>query len=68
MPGAWPAWTPGALLVGLIKRSIIHCSTQNMKALGHVVSDKKIFIYVFPIVSLWEPLAPGVGPFLIPGA
>ena len=27
--------------------------TKNMKALGHVVSKKKIF-YVFPIVSLWE--------------
>ena len=25
-----------------------------MKALGLVVSEKKIFLYVFPIVSLWE--------------
>ena len=51
MPGTWPVWTPGAPLAGFIKRSTIHFSTQNMKALGHVVSEK-IFSYVFPIVSL----------------
>ena len=42
MPGAWPVWTPGTPLAGFIKRS----STQNMKALGHVVSEKKI-IFMF---------------------
>ena len=26
------------------------------------------FFYVFPIVSLWELMTPGVGPFLTPGA
>ena len=26
------------------------------------------FFYVFPIVSLWELINPGAGPFLIPGA
>ena len=26
------------------------------------------FFYVFPIVSLWELMTPGAGPFLIPGA
>ena len=25
-----------------------------MKALGLVVSEKKIFFFVFPIVSIWE--------------
>ena len=44
MPGAWPVWTPGAF----IKESIIHWSTQHMKALGHMVLEKKIF-YVFPM-------------------
>ena len=44
MPGTWPVWTPGVLLAGFIKRSTIHCSTQNMKALGHVVLEKKIFL------------------------
>ena len=24
--------------------------------------------YVFPIVSLWEQMTPGAGPFLTPGA
>ena len=53
MPGAWPVWTPGVQLATLLKESIIHLSTQHMKALGHMVSEKNIF-YVFPIVSLWE--------------
>ena len=48
MPGAWPVWTPGAPLAAFIKESIIHWSTQHMKALGHMVSEKKIF-YVFPM-------------------
>ena len=46
-PGAGPIWTPGARLAGFIKRTTIHCYTQNMKALGLVVSEKKIFFYVF---------------------
>ena len=43
MPGAWPVWTPGAPLAAFIKESIIHWSTQHMKALGHMVLEKKIF-------------------------
>ena len=43
-PGAGPVWTPGARSTGFIKRTTIHCYTQNMKALGLVVSEKKIFI------------------------
>ena len=66
-PGAGPVWTPGARLAGFIKRNTIHCYKQNMKALGLVVSEK-IFFYVFPIVSLWELMTPGAGPFLTPGA
>ena len=46
-PGAGPIWTPGARFAGFIKRTIIHCYTQNMKALGLVVSEKKIFFYFF---------------------
>ena len=46
-PGAWPVWTPGELLVGFIKRSPIHCSRQNMKALGLAVSEEKILFVVF---------------------
>ena len=47
-PWGKPVWTPGAWLAGFIagfiKRTIIHCYTQNMKkALGLVVSEKKIF-------------------------
>ena len=42
--GARPVWTLGARLAGFIKRTTIHCYTQNMKALGLVVSEKKIFL------------------------
>ena len=43
-PGAGPVWTPGARLAGFIKRTTIHCYTQNMKALGLVFSEKKILL------------------------
>ena len=41
-----------------------------MKALCLVLSEKKIFLmfFPFPIVSLWELITPGEGPFLTPGA
>ena len=44
MPGAWPVWTPGAPLEAFIKESIILWSAQHMKALGHMVSEKKDFL------------------------
>ena len=44
-PGAGPVWIPGAWLAGFIKRNTIHCYVQNMKALGLVVSEKKIFLF-----------------------
>ena len=43
-PGVGPVWTPGARLAGFIKRTTIHCYKQNMKALGLLVSEKKIFL------------------------
>ena len=36
-----------------MKRTISHCYIPNIKAVGLVVSEKKIFL-VFPIVSLWD--------------
>ena len=50
-------WTPGARLAGFIKRNTIYCLKQNMKALGLVVSEKKIFFLNFP----HDP--PGQGPY-----
>ena len=66
-PVAGPVWTLGARLAGFIKRTTIHCYTQNMKALGLVVSEK-IFFNVFPNVCHWELMTPGAEPFLTPGA
>ena len=61
-PGAGPVWTPGARLAGFIagfiKRTNIHCYTQNMKALGLVISEKKIFF-----CFTHDPLALGQGPY-----
>ena len=57
MPGAWPVWNPGAPLAAFIKESIIHWSTQHMKALGHMVSEK-----------IFSHDAPGAGPVWTPGA
>ena len=51
--GAGPVWTLGERLAGFIKRTAIHCYTQNMKALVLVVSEKKIVFIFFPMVSLW---------------
>ena len=56
-PGAGPVWTTGARLAGFIKRITIYCYKQNMKALGLVVSEKKI--YVLPMT----PPPPGRGPY-----
>ena len=47
---------PGSRLSGFIKKSTMHCYTQNIKALGILVSEKKIFssFSLFPFVSLFE--------------
>ena len=58
MPGVWPVWTPGAPLAAFIKESIIHWSTQHMKALGHMVSEKIFFCFSHD--------APGAGPVWTP--
>ena len=54
-PGAGPFLTPGARLAGFIKRTTIHCYTQNMKALGLVVSEK--------IFLCFSMMLPGRGPY-----
>ena len=66
-PGAWPIWTPGSRLAGIIKGLTKHCFTQNIKALGLMVSEKEIFLR-FPIISLWRPMTPGAWPTWTPGA
>ena len=60
MPGAWPVWTTGAPLAAFIKESIKHWSTQHMKALGYMVSEK--------IFLCFSHDAPGAGPIWTPGA
>ena len=57
-PGAGPVWTPGAWLVGFIKIVTIHCYKQNMKAMGLVVSKKKIFFMFFQLLVYGSYLLP----------
>ena len=45
-PKAWPIWTPRSQLAGIIKEITKHCFTQNIKALGLIVSEKKILFNV----------------------
>ena len=56
-PGAGPVWAPGARLAGFIKRTTIHCHTQNMKSLCLVVFGKEDFFLCF------SHDAPGRGPY-----
>ena len=65
--GAGPIWTLGARLAGFIKRTTIHCYTQNMKALGFLVSEKKIFLCFSHCMSMGAN-DHGAGSFLTPGA
>ena len=43
-PGAGPVWTPVAQLAGFIRKTSIHCCTQNMKALVFVVRRRGFYI------------------------
>ena len=45
--GAWPIWAPGSRLAGIIKGLTKHCFTQNINALGLMVSEQKIFFTFF---------------------
>ena len=66
MPGAWPVWTPGSPLAGFIKRSNIHCFTQNMKALVSEKKKKMFLMFFFPLsMGAIAPL--GWGHFLPQG-
>ena len=64
-PGVGPVCTRGAWLAGFIagfiKRTTIHCYTQNMKAFGLVVLEKKIFL-------CFSHDTTGAGPIWTPGA
>ena len=58
-PGAGPYLTPGACLAEFIKRTTTHCYIQNMKALGLVALEKKIFLcfshYAPRARPVWTP-------------
>ena len=58
IPGRGQFGPPGSRLAGIIKGLTKHCFTQNIKALGLMVSEKKIFFTCFPIISLWRPMTP----------
>ena len=49
-------------MAGFKKRIIEHGYTQNIKAPGLMVSVRR-FLDGFPIVSMWQLMSPGLGPF-----
>ena len=57
-PGVWPILTPGSQLAGIIKGLTKQCLTQKIKALSLMVSEKRIFLTFFHILSLWRPMTP----------
>ena len=59
-PGAWPIRTPGSQSVGIIMGLTKHCFTQNIKALGLMVSEK-IFFNVFSYYKSMEANDPPPG-------
>ena len=65
----WPNLDPRGMITGFIKGSISHCYTQNIKPLGFVVSEKKIFFmfFFFFYVSLGGLMTPGAKSILPPG-
>ena len=67
-PGAWPIWTPRSQLAGIIKGLTKHCFTQNIKALGLMLSEKKIFFTFFSYYKSMEASDPGAWPTRTPGA
>ena len=68
VPGAWPIWTPGSRLAGIIKGLTKHCSTQNIKTLGLMVSEKKIVLRLFAYYKSMEANDRGAWPTWTPGA
>ena len=62
-PGAWPVWTPGTRLAGFIKRTTIHCYTQNRKALCLMVLEKEDFLCFSHCKSMGANDPPGRGHF-----
>ena len=52
-PGAGPIWTQGARLAEFIKRTTIHCYTENESSGPCGFREEDLFMF-FPIVSLWE--------------
>ena len=66
-PGAWPIWTTGSGLAGIIKGLTKHCFTLNIKALGLMVSEKKIVSYFSHLKPMLDNDATGAWPIWVPG-
>ena len=58
IPGAWPVWTPRVPLAAFMKESIIHWSTQYMKALDHMVSEKIFLCFSHAAPRGWARMDP----------
>ena len=59
-PGAGPVWT--------YKEDPYTLLHTKYESSGHSRFGEEDFLYVCPVVSLWELMTPMMGPFLTPGA
>ena len=66
-PRVQPVWTPGAHLAGFIKRTTIHCYTQNMNSLHGPCGFGKDY-FMFSNCKSLGLMTPGLGPTLTQGA
>ena len=60
IPGAGPFLTPGTWLEGFIKRTTIHCYTNNMKAMGLVFRRRFFLCFSNEAPKAWPVWVPGV--------
>ena len=67
-PQGGACMNPGGTVGRIYKED--HCTLLLTKyeSSGPCGFGEEDFFYVFPIVSLWELMTPGAGPFLTPGA
>ena len=65
-PGRCHFRPPGAWLAGFMKGIAKYCYTQNIKALGLIVSEKKIFLF-FTYCKSMGANDPGAWPIWTPG-
>ena len=67
-PPGWGRMDPRGTVGRIYKEDHYTLLLTKYESSGPCGFGEEDFFYVFPIVSLWELMTPGAGPFLTPGA